>query len=537
MAWPASGRIRTRALAGIAALMVLGTVGLYAQVSGHEFLHYDDDQYVTDNPMVAGGLSWSGVAWAFTSSHASNWHPLTWLSHMLDVQLFGMDAGAHLLVNALLHAATAALLFLLLARTTGALGRSVFVAALFAVHPLHVESVAWVSERKDVLSTLFGVLMLHAYARHALRPSALRYTLVLACFGLSLLSKAMWVTAPFLLLLLDYWPLQRIEGSPLHPDPGHPEVPRRTLARLLVEKVPLLAMAAAASIAAMAAQVGGGAVNSLEQVGLGARAANAVVAYAAYLGKALWPASLSAIYPLVPGGPPAWQAAAAGVLLAAITALAVRFVVRMPWIGVGWAWFLGTLVPVIGIVQLGAEAMADRYTYFPLVGVFIAVAWTADRLVRDAAPPAMNALRAAAVIAVVVLAVSAVGQLRYWRNQESLFRQAVAVTGSGRAHHVLSQALLAAGKLEESLVHAREAARLDSADARAQKNLGFVLYRLGQVDEAIVALRRAVALQPDYAEAHANLAIAYGKKGWTDQAMQEMSLSMKLRAAGAGRVR
>ncbi len=354
-------------------------------------------------------------------------------------------------------------------------------------------------------------------------------------FALSLLSKAMWVTAPFLLLLLDFWPLGRVEGSPQDAAPAAPPVPRRPLARLVVEKLPLLVMSAAAATAAMLAQLRGGAVDTLEHVGFVARAANAIVAYGRYLAKAFWPSAQSALYPLAPDGPPGWQVAGAAVLLAGITALAIRHAKTMPWNAVGWAWYLGTLVPVIGIVQLGSEAMADRYTYLPLVGIFVAVAWTADRLVREAPRGAVNALGAGAIAVVVILCVLTVRQVGTWRDQESLFRQAVAITGSGRAHHILSQALLVSGKLDEAAVHAREAARLDGANPRAHKNLGFVLYRLGQVDDAIVELRRAVALHPDYAEAHANLAIAYGKKGWTDQAMHEMALSMKLRAAEQSR--
>jgi protein O-mannosyl-transferase len=520
---------RARALA-VAALLTAGTLLLYARVASFGFLHVDDDRYVTDNPWVRRGLSWDGLAWAATTLDVSNWHPLTWLSHMLDVQLFGLAPGAHHLVSAVLHAVNVGLLFLALLRMTGATGRSAFVAAVFAAHPLHVESVAWVSERKDLLSTLFGLLMLLAYASYAARPAWRRYALVVACHAASLLAKPMWVTAPFLLLLLDAWPLGRWSRSP--PGPDHPAVPGiSSAARLVAEKLPLLALSAVSCVMTVIAQGRGGSVVGAE-LGLGARVANALVSYVRYLGKAFWPSSLAAFYPHPAHGLTWAQVSAAAGLLAVITWVALRAWRAAPWLAVGWLWFLGTLVPVIGLVQVGMQAMADRYMYLPLVGLAVAVAWEGERWARRAG--AARALAPAAVLMVAVLAGLAWRQLGFWSDQVNLFRHAVEVTGPNpRARLFLAQGHLAAGAYAEAAAQLAEATRLDPGDPRARKNYGYALFRLGQVDEAIAQLRAAVALDPDYAEAHGNLAIAYGRKGWTDLAMREMAIEGQLRARQA----
>jgi tetratricopeptide (TPR) repeat protein len=517
----------------LAAAVALAALALYAKVRAFGFLPYDDSQYVWENPVVRQGLTWRGAGWAFRTLFFANWHPLTWLSHMLDVELFGLDAGAHHLASAAIHAANAGLLLLVLARMTGAPWPSALVAALFALHPLHVESVAWVAERKDVLSTLLGFLMLGAYGLYARRPGAAAYLLVLLCLALSLMAKPMWVTAPFLLLLLDAWPLQRWEGSPLAPDARCPASPRLPLRHLVLEKLPLLALSAGSSAITAVAQQRGGALTTVELYGPGTRLANAVLSYARYLGKALWPADLAAFYPFRPEG--ALAPLAAAVLLAAVTALAISRARSMPWLLVGWLWYLGTLVPVIGLVQVGSQAMADRYTYLPLVGVFLAAAFGLERAATRF-PRARAAVAAATVLGLGALAAAAHFQIAHWRDQESLFRHSLAATGqNARAEHLLSQGLIAAGKLEEALPHAAAAARLDPENARAHRNLGYVLYRLGRVDEAIAALERAVALDPDDAEAHGNLGIAYGKRGRLADAMREMSIGAELRRRAAAR--
>ncbi len=515
----------------LSAVLLVLTLGIFMQTRHYEFITFDDPLYVTDNPPVKRGITIQNIVWAFSTTTASNWHPLTWLSHMIDVQFFGLSPGAHHLVNALLHAINAALLFLVLAQLTGAPGCSLFVAALFAVHPLHVESVAWVSERKDVLSTLFGFLTLWEYGRYADKPGTGRYAVVVTFFVLSLLSKPMWVTAPFLLLLLDLWPIQRLRNSPIDIDPACPPAPQFPFARLVTEKVPLLLLSVASSAIAVVAQDRGGALNSIERFGLGARVDNTFVSYARYLAKTIWPSALSAYYPQAEAGPPAWQVAAAVLLLLAITILALRKTKTMPWMVVGWFWFLGTLIPVIGLVQVGSQAMADRYTYLPITGVFIAVTWGVERAARGA-PWRGASLSVAAVVTVAILSIVTSRQIGYWRDQESLFRHAIAVTkDNGRAHHILSQGLAAKGKLDEAIFHARESVRLDPNNARTHKNLGYMLYRAGMVDDAIAEFQQAISLQPDYAEAHGNLAVAYGKKGWTDQAMKEMLLERKLEGA------
>jgi len=520
-------RSRRQRLA-VAGLLALATFALHARAGGYGFLQFDDNMYVTANPVVAAGLTADGVRWAFTTLSVSNWHPLAWLSHMLDVQLFGQDPGAHHLVNVGLHAANAAILFLLLARLTGAGLLSLAVAALFAFHPLHVESVAWVSERKDLLSTLFGFLALAAYARHSARPSAPRLLAVFLLLAASLLSKAMWITAPFLLLLLDFWPLQRV-AAPWNPsDPRPPQSPRLPVTRLFLEKVPLLLLCAAVGAVAVVAQTRGGALNTLEMLPLVDRAGNSASSYLAYLGKTFWPASLSAWYPMREGGA-GWVDAAAAVVLVGVTAAAVALRRRMPWVPVGWFWYVGMLVPVIGLVQVGSQAMADRYTYVPLVGIFLLVAWSLADLARTRAPRV--ALGVGAAVALAGLAAATWVQSGHWRDQVSLFSHALAATGpNGRAHHLLSQGYIAEGRWPEALVHALEAARLDPENPRTHKNLGFVLYRTGRIDESIAALERAVALDPGYAEAHGNLAIAYGRKGRTEDAVRAMRIEMQLRA-------
>lgn len=474
--------------AAVAAALLAGGFLLYLQVAHHPFVFYDDPKYVFENPRVRAGLSWANVAWAFTTLHFSNWHPLTWLSHMLDVELFGLSPGAHHLVNAALHAVNGAVLFLVLERMTGVRWRSAAVAALFAVHPLHVESVAWIAERKDLLSTLFGLLAIGAYGRYAARPGAKRYALVLLCFAASLLSKPMWVTFPFVLLLLDAWPLGRVRGFAASRPGAAGPVPA---ARLVAEKLPLLAMSAASSAVTVVAQYRGGAMASLE-VGVAVRVSNAFLSYARYLWKTFWPTDLAAFYPrqtLV-----VWEVAAAALLVVAITGFLLLRARRAPWAAVGWLWFLGMLVPVIGLVQVGDQAMADRYTYVPSIGVFVAVAWGAHHLARGRAE---RWLGAGAVAAVAALALVTWRQTSRWADHETLFRHTLAVTeGNPIAHGVLAMGLRRAGKLEEALVHASEAARLEPARGRHLLERALTERELGRRAEAYGSLRRAVELEP-----------------------------------------
>jgi hypothetical protein len=450
---------------------------------------------------------------------------------MLDVQLFGLDPGAHHLVNAALHAVNAALLLLVLARITGAPLRSAAAALLFAIHPLRVESVAWAAERKDVLSASFGLLMIAAYAGYARRPSLRRYAVVLAAFAASLMSKPTWVTAPFLLLLLDVWPLQRLGAAGAPRDPRCPAAPTTPVRILLLEKLPLLALSAASSAITLVAQRRGGAVMSLEHLGLDERIANALVSCVRYLGKHAWPSPLAALYPMPAGGWSAAEVVGAAALLATVTGALLWNLRRWPWAAVGWCWFLGTLVPVVGLVQVGSQAMADRYTYLPGMGLAVAVVWSVAHVLEPLEKRGRIAGVAATVSAAAALSLVTVRQVALWKDQETVFRHAIAVTeGNGRAHLILSQSLLETARPLEALVHAREAVRLDPFNPRAHKNLGYVLFRAGLLEESVAALEQAIAIDPDYAEAHGNLAIAYGKLGRFEDAAREMRAEQRLRA-------
>ncbi len=485
----AATRPQTRLACGLAAAVACATALLYARAGRFGFVEFDDNRYVYDNVRVRAGLTWDNVAWAFRTLDFSNWHPLTWLSYMLDVQVFGVAPGAHHLVNVALHAVNAALLLLVLWRMTGAPWRSALVAALFALHPLHVESVAWISERKDVLGTLFGLLALGAYAGYVAGRSAARYALVVVLFALSLMAKPMWVTFPFLLLLLDAWPLRRLDRA------------------AVVEKLPLLALSLASSVVTVLAQEAGGAIAGLH-VGFGTRLANAAVSYAAYLGKTFWPARLAVFYPLPPAIP-GWHVAGAVVLLAGVTALAVATFRRAPWFAVGWLWFLGTLVPVIGLVQVGGQAMADRYTYLPLVGIFVALAWGGHALLG-----AGWRARGAAAAVLVVLAVVTSRQLDHWVDHESLFRHAIAVTSdNARAHAVLATGLLHQGRLAEAEAEAREALRIEPSSARHRLVLAMVHLDQRRLDDAREELSEAVRLDPGLALAWSFLAEVEDRRG------------------------
>ena len=521
---PRASTVRTGWL--VSAALFLFTLGLYARVAGHPFLFFDDNQYVTENPVVRAGLTWQGVIWAFTSLQAFNWHPLTWLSHMLDVELFGLSPGPHHLVNAALHAGNAVLVFLVFRRMTGATWRSALVAALFAVHPTHVESVAWVAERKDVLSTLFGLLALLVYAAYARRGGPLRYAGVLALFALSLLAKPMWVTLPFLLLLLDVWPLQRWSATPIPRDAGPPASPGHGLGRLVLEKLPLLALSAASSVVTVVAQERGGAVAGL-QLELGSRLGNALVAYARYVGKTLWPSPLAVYYPFDVGGLPAWAVALAAAFLLGVTVLSVLGARRMPWLLVGWAWFLGTLVPVIGLVQVGGQAMANRYTYLPSIGLFVIVAWGGNALA--ARWRLGTAFRAVAVVGLVALASVTWNQIGYWSSHVTLFRHALAVEPpSALALGLLADGLRREGKVAEALPFAEQAVRLEPGAAHHWIHLGLTYRYLRRLPEARGAFQRAIAADPRSSLAWLNLGSLDLDQGRRADALKELEEAARL---------
>jgi protein O-mannosyl-transferase len=543
----------------ICLLLALVTLLVYLPVWRHDFLVYDDPIYVTNNRIVQAGLSWRGVGWAFTSFHANNWHPLTWLSLMLDCQLFGPDGGALHLVNVLFHITNTLLLFLLLFRMTGALWPAAFVAALFAWHPLHVESVAWIAERKDVLSVFFGLLSLHVYVRYAqekssdqasnrtlaTRRSTLDYALALLLFALSLMAKPMLVTLPFVFLLLDYWPLGRLSGAgdmppskPSHrashhpgPEPGSPALSTlghrpSTILRLALEKWPFFLLTAASCVVTYLAQRTE-AVVPLDQAPLGLRLGNALVSYAGYLWKMIWPADLAVLYPLrdhIPG----WQVPAAAGVLAVVSWCAWRARAAAPCLLTGWLWFLGTLVPVIGLVQVGSQAMADRYTYLPSIGVFIAIAYGVKALAtRFRIRPLVLSVAATLVLAGCLVVTE--WQLSYWRDSVSLFARALAVTQDNPIAQInLGVGLEQAGRRNEALAHYREALRLNPNHAQAQNNLGNLLDEMGRPDEALAHYREALRLKPDAPLAHDNLGTLLVELGRYEEALQQYAEAARL---------
>jgi len=471
-----------RTVAGVLALV---TLALYAPVLRHAFVVYDDPIYVTDNPHVRAGLTVDGTLWAFVSMEASNWHPLTWLSHMADFQLYGMNAGGHHATSVVIHTATSVLLFVLLRRMTDELWRSAFVAALFAWHPLHVESVAWIAERKDVLSGLLFALTLLAYARYTERPSLGRYACVAGLFALGLMAKAMLVTLPVVLLLLDRWPL-----------------PRRRQ-QLVLEKLPLFGLAAAVATVTYVAQSASGAVIGLAHIPLESRIANALVSLATYLRMAFWPSGLTVFHTYDPQ-PALSRVAAAGAVVTSLSIVAWLARRRCPPIFVGWIWFLCMLVPVIGLVQAGEQGMADRYTYLPLVGVFIMVAWSTSA--KPEPPRIRVALALVPVLSLTGCLVLSRTQLRHWKDSVALFEHAVEVTPNNALALVnLGSALLARGDVHAAALRYVEAAEQRPDWFPARFNAGVALAALGRDGEAASQLEAALRLEPGSAEAHFQL--------------------------------
>jgi hypothetical protein len=521
-------QVRILVIAGLIALVAIA----YWQVGGNDFVRFDDDRYVTENRTVRAGWTLEGVIWAFTTTHASNWHPLTWLSHMTDVEIFGMDAGKHHVVSVAFHLLNSILLFLLLGEMTGNLLRSAFVACLFAVHPIHVESVAWISERKDVLSFFFGLLTLHAYVRYVRKPSPLRMFLAAGLYALGLLSKPMLVTLPFAMLLLDYWPLRRWDGKV------------STFPPRIREKSALFLLSAASCLVTYIAQEGTGAVWPIP---VADRITNAFVAYGKYLGKAFLPHSLGVFYPH-PMGDMHWaQWMGAALLLAATTFLVVREALRRPYLATGWFWFLGMMVPVIGLVQVGGQSMADRYAYIPLVGVYVIVAWGVPDLLRQWRSPAIVSVALAAV-ALSTLSSVTWKQVGYWRNSVTLFDHTLSVTRGNWMVHTLEGVLFARegkhglaeehyraaleiapsfwmahmglgtllhrqGRIPEAILQYREALRYNPADPDTLNNLGYAMLETGRGEEAIGFFREALRIRPDHAAAMANLRAAIWRQG------------------------
>jgi Flp pilus assembly protein TadD len=505
----------------VVVLLTLTTLLVYLPLTRSDFVTFDDMTYVVDNPHVRNGLTLKGVAWAMTACAASNWHPVTWISHMGDVTLFGISPGFHHGTNIVLHIASVVALFLLLTRITGETAPSAVVASLFAIHPLHVESVAWVAERKDVLSTLFGIASIAAYCRYATTNSGVLYAAAVSLFALSLMSKPMLVTLPCLLVLLDYWPLRRLtfftQGVAVR--------------QVVIEKLPFLALSAASSAITLLAQHRGGAVVSTDAVPIMQRLANATVAYVAYIAKAFYPVNLAIFYPhpsVVPAGIAICCAAAIG----GVTAVVLRNRRRMPEVAVGWLWYLGTLVPVIGIVQVGSQSMADRYMYFPLIGLSIVVVWWAwDAAQR--APRGKFAFVAAATICVAILVPVARRQVSYWKDSETLFTHAMSVTGDN-SKMLYCRGIDSAnrGKWARAETDFTNAITLAPSYAKAYLQRGVVYHNVGNQDGAIADFTTALTLNPDDAEAYNNRGNVLSARGDHQRAITDLQRACELNPSG-----
>ncbi len=515
---------------GVSVFLLGLTWLVFGQTLRYDFVNYDDPSYVYQNTRITSGINLANIAWAFTHVHSENWHPLTTITHMLDCQLHGLNAGWHHFTNVLLHAMAVVLLFVALERMTGALWRSAFVSAVFAVHPLHVESVAWIAERKDVLSAFFFMLTLLAYLRYTRAPSIGRYLTVALVLALGLMSKPMLVTLPFILLLLDYWPLGRFEG--------HRSNTGRQVLQLVVEKIPLIGLSAVSSIVTFLAQRG--AIGWTEQLPVPERISNALIAYVVYIRQMFWPARLAVFYPHPENTVQVWEISLALIALVGITAAAFVFRKKAPYFVTGWLWYLGMLVPVIGLVQVGWQGHADRYTYLPQIGLYIAVTWALTDLIRSWRFQ-RTALSAAALIVIGALSWRGWLQTSYWRDSETLFTHALAVTSNNDvalnnlgiifldkgqlddaisklqaaidlrpenapAHDNLAKALLRKGQVAEAMVHYRKFLELEPANVEARNTLGTALIQQGHVKEAIDQWQDALAFQPDNGNAASNLA-------------------------------
>ncbi len=514
--------------------LIGATLAVYGQVAYHDFVNFDDLEYVIDNIHIQHGITAESITWALTSGYASNWHPLTWISHMLDYKLWGLNPGAFLITNMCLHILSTLLLFHILNRMTGALWKSAFVAAMFALHPLHIESVAWVSERKDVLSAFFWMLTMWGYLRYVERPGLARYSLVLLFFAFGLMAKPMLVTLPFVFLLMDYWPLQRLSfGQQARPTPSQKKKPtggatRGSIISLVREKIPLFALVLASSIVTYIVQQKGGAVAHIQALPLGNRIPNAIVSYIMYLKKMIWPSDLAIFYPYSRDLPP-WQVGASAILLIVVFLFAFRAIRRYPYVTMGWLWYVGTLVPVIGIIQVGNQSMADRYTYIPLIGIFVILAWGIPELLRNW-PPRKLAIAITGSTVVTLAAVSTWFQVKHWQDSFALYEHALEVTtNNDLAHNNLGAALFNKGKYDEAVEHYKEALKLTPLNADALNNLGLTLAKQKNFDEALANFNEALRAKPNFAQAHANLGVALTELGRYDEAIQHNREALRLK--------
>ena len=518
----------------ICLVLVITVLVVYSQVVNHGFVNFDDFEYVADNPNLYHGLTFDAVKGAFKFSEIAYWHPLTWLSHLLDVELYGMDSGRHLQTNVLFHILNTLLLFLGLKKMTGAIWRSAVVAAFFALHPLNVESIAWLAERKNVLSTLFWMLSLLAYVHYTQKQNLARYFIVLIVFALGLTAKPMLVTLPFIYFLLDYWPLGRVRGL----QSGSDSIERAEcipaansqksiLLQLFIEKLPLVALSAI-SIRLSTLSYHANPI-SFDAVPLKLRIANALVSYLNYIGKMIWPHKLAVYYPY-PHSLSSWKAIGAALILTGISALVIRQYRRRPYLIVGWLWYLGTLVPMQGLIQVGLwPAMADRWAYVPLIGIFIMIVWEAAELLTKWRFKTAGVAAVTSALLVVFMATSR-QQVKYWANGVTLFQHALEVTDDNVAvNNNLGNALMAQGRIAEAVDHYFLALQAHSGHAPAHNNLGVALFKQSKVTEAIRHYSAALQIKPDYAEAHNNLAIVLKKQDRLDEAIRHYSEALRLK--------
>ncbi len=515
-------------------LLILNTVA-YWQVSKNEFTNYDDDVYVTQNPNVLSGLSSKSIHWAFTSTHASNWHPLTWISHMIDIEMFGLNPGPHHVINLLFHIANSILLFLVFKIMTGALRRSAFVAILFAIHPLHVESVAWIAERKDVLCAFFWLAAMYAYVRYTRKPNTPRYILVLVFFTLGLFSKPMIVTLPFVFLLMDYWPLKRlnIEGKRLsstevEDDAEGRDVTENRLNRLLIEKIPFFMLTAASCVITFVAQKKGGAVLTLSAIPMTERIGNALLSYVGYLLKMVFPNDLSCFYPR-PVVFPAWKVIGATLFLVLITVLSIKLAKKQRYIITGWLWYLGTLVPVIGLVQVGEQVMSDRYMYLPLVGIFVIISWGIPVIFKNL-KNRKTVFGLAAIILVLIFTAMTWKQTSYWKDNISLFQHAIRVDPENYlAQNNLGLTMYERGRYAEAEQYFKNAISVSPKYFRAYNNLGLAfMNQEGKLVDAVKSFSNALKIKPDYIDAHCNMGLALARAGQFDDAIKHLLIALQL---------
>ena len=504
----------------VAATLIAASVTAFGSIAGNDFINLDDNTYITENHKIQSGIHLETIEWAFTSFSSANWHPVTWLSHLLDWQLFGASASGHHIVSLLFHIGAVIFLFLFLNRMTGRLWPAAFAAAFFALHPLRVESVAWVAERKDVLSLFFAMACLYVYGFYVQTPKLSRYLLCLILFALGLMSKPVLVTIPFVMLLLDYWPLERwqkaFNGTGFQSFRG-----------LILEKVPFFCLTVVSSVVTLLAQHQAGAVLNIESLPLYKRIANMIVSYVAYLGKIFWPVDLAVLYPY-DFSLPAWKVIVSGIILMSVTLAVIYCIRKLPFLFVGWCWYLGTLSPVSGLVQVGAQAMADRYTYLPSVGIAIIISYSVASMVEQKYLRKEVVFFVAAIVLTAMIILTRV-QCGYWKNSTVLFQHTLRLTKSNHiVHNNLGTTLLRQGKLEESIKHTSEAIRLKPNYEVAYFNRGTAYAGIGQLNHALKDFNETLRLDPRHVEALNSRGVVYARRGQYQTAIKDFNMAIDL---------